>query len=873
MVHALCRLSSEMVTSSQSVSPSSRGVFSSFAIQRLADIAVVNVLRLQVFWDLLQEHFEWLVKESDNEAIRKASVDAASQTILSYLQKYRQPVVSPPLSPAVPLAPNGNRQRSTSTLERPSWLDESPSDQFWEMQPKVIAVLRAMRSSGKPDVAVGCLNLIFTVMQRAGQELVPASWRLILSILSSSSQTGAEVPIGFKSVVLVCSDFMPILDHDGLQALIACVGQFSQQTAIPDKTNTNLSAIQQTLSIADFCSSHPSHASPTHWNSLFVQLRDAASDARPEVRHSAMKTLFTALVTHGNGLPSPCWNTLFWDVLLKVLDNVHSAALAAEQQGLNQELQSQKGLIMHHSRNTAAKQWYETRCTVLDGVSRLIRVFYPVISTCVTRFSEVLNRMAVHLANASLHSTEEVATVGLKSLQFLLVDISNTAKEEHAVMLWEVAWSTWERIADTSGDGSPLITVVMSTLAEGLADLCGMAYQQNNIRLREYMEKQGDKVLALLEKLMKSKAAYDTVAFPSKLQQSVLKCIKVQPVPTNDIILKTRLVALLCSFLPSSDLLRSCSADPESIPKLLVHGEAQMCERVLGILRDVFCSTDLQDDVKRNTFDTIVRAVGSILLTRHFMPRKYEMWKIAVEVMPSIFQAALDTFKTEDLATEAMWQKIVAMLKGYLLIDAVQAAPPSQAYAEHPQQDHAEGCDMEVLSFVNTVLLPCTVRHKVANVQQEIIESICWCSRQQTKRLLSETAMQIMFGMCEADGDVGIQIGRAAMPVVALRCKEILKLYLTDYKSQGRCPLPQHRHDEVLSVFGRLARSEFPPVLFDTMRDPPSLRTTCPAAYGPRGLSVRLFPVLTEFVTCHDEELTEALRTVLRLVSSELGLA
>eukprot|EP01059_Diplonema_ambulator_P028496 TRINITY_DN472_c0_g1_i1.p1 TRINITY_DN472_c0_g1~~TRINITY_DN472_c0_g1_i1.p1 ORF type:complete len:1473 (+),score=448.75 TRINITY_DN472_c0_g1_i1:52-4470(+) len=872
MVSALCKLSAEVALQQQSAtSPSSRGQVPTFALQRLAEIAVANVLRLQVFWEVLHDHLEWLVKQSENEQLRKAAVETASQTVLSYLYKYRQPLMSPPVSPATPLN-TGNRSRSSSTLERiPTWLDEPPSDKFWEMQPKVVAVLRDMRSSGRSDVAVGCLNLIFTVMQRAGQDLVPTSWRLILSMLSSSSQTAGEVPIGFKSVVLVCSDFMPILDHDGLQALIQCVGQFSQQIAIPDKTNTNLSAIQQTLSIADFCSSHPTHASPTHWNSLFVQLRDAASDSRPEVRHSAMKTLFTALVTHGNGLPSPCWNTLFWDVLLKILDNVHSAALTAEQQGLNQELQSQKGLIMHHSRNTAAKQWYETRCTVLDGVARLIRVFYSIISKCVSRFAEVLNRMAVHLANASLHSTEEVANVGLRSLQYLLVEISNAAADqvEHPAMLWEVAMGTWERLTDTS-EATSLSTAVLTTLAEGLADLCNQAYGQSNEKLKYHLEVHTKRVLTLLDKLMKSKAASDTMSFPSKMQLSIIRCVDVAPVPKDSIELKAQLLVLLCSFLPSPHLIKTCASDPDSVPKQLVRGEAQLCERVLVILNKVYCSSETQNAVKMQSFDIVLQTFGAILLSRHFMPLKYEMWRKAVEVMPTLFDSALRTFKANDKGTAVMWKNVVAMLKGYLTYGT------SQEGAQTPENpsDPTDECDVAVLGLVHEVLMPFTVHHEAKEAQQELMGLVDWCCKQRCKRTLSDTAMKILFKMCEGceASDVKTQIGCAAMPVVASQCRGILTQYLADSRLQNRTPLPKHRHDEVLAVFNRLASTEFTPVLFTTMQDPPTLRTTCPAAYGPRGLSVRLLPILTEFVTCNDEQLTKALQAVLYVVTSELGL-
>ena len=64
------------------------------------------------------------------------------------------------------------------------------------------------------------------------------------------------------------------------------------------------------------------------------------------------------------------------------------------------------------------------------------------------------------------------------------------------------------------------------------------------------------------------------------------------------------------------------------------------------------------------------------------------------------------------------------------------------------------------------------------------------------------------------------------------------------------------------------------PALFDGItEDPPDLRRTCPAAFGKRGLAVRLFPVLIQFVTVNDTTIKQALQVVLQLVSTELGLA
>ena len=530
MVNALCQLSVESVAASQPVSPSlqTRYTCSTFGLQRLSDIAVTNIDRLHLFWQVIHDHVAWLVKDAQNDTLRKCAVETASAIILAYLKRYRTAAgpLPPPAEGSAGVSATGLPERQLSQTSNPPLAPPAASEKFLQLQPRVIEILRVMKGTDKVDVRIGCLNLIFTVIERAGQELVPESWRLVLGMLATSSRSSAEVTIGFKSVELVYSDFMPIMDHDGLQALIVCVGQYAQQTAVPDRTNTNLSAIQQgLLSIADFCSSLPPQSSGAHWSALFIQLRDVASDSRPEVRHSSMKTLFNALVTHGSALPAACWSTLFWDVLLKVLDSVHSAALAAEQVGEEgagaaaPSTAAQKGFIIHHSRNTPAKQWYETRCTVLDGVVRIVKIFYPVTRVSVSHFTDALTRLSVHLANACTHHTDEVAVTGLRGLHDLLVDIcaaEPVAGSRDAAVLWEHSWTTWEQIAEAAaaaqassspprtGRGQPQAasTVVLTTMVEGLAELYTLSAQEGKDTLRGHVQQGARRILPLLGKVL-----------------------------------------------------------------------------------------------------------------------------------------------------------------------------------------------------------------------------------------------------------------------------------------------------------------------------------------------------------------------------------
>eukprot|EP00755_Sulcionema_specki_P020306 Sspe_Gene.12461::Locus_4248_Transcript_1_1_Confidence_1.000_Length_4733::g.12461::m.12461 len=897
MINALCSLSAEAVTAdpgSPSSSPQSKtqhhGSAATFGLQRLADVATTNVLRLQLFWSIYAAHLPFVVAEAQDEAIRKACVDTLSQVVLTYLQRYKQ-FKSQGNSPKETAGPPPTRPRSNSAARpQPTWLDEPPPEELWQLQPQTIDVIRALRVPERGDVRVGTLNLIHSIIQRAGHELVPTSWKYVLAILSASSQMPNEVSTGFKSAVLICSDFMSVLDHGSLQGLIGCVGHFAQQTAVPDRTNTNLSAIQLTLSIADYCSSHLTKVSTTHWNSLFVQLRDAAGDPRPEVRHSAMKTLFTALVTHGNGIPQPCWNTLFWDVLLRVLDSVHSAALAAEQQQQQQQSsgdqQSKRGLIMHHSRNTTAKQYHETICIALDGVTRIVRVFFVTISNYVTKLPEVLKRLSVHLANACQHSSEEVATVGLKSLQLLLLDVSTTKKDnvkEEAAILWDQAWATWERIgdkcsSDVKGD-SRCIPGVLTTMVEGIAELYEKGTSEPGLHC--FTADSFKRLLPLLDKVMRS--PIETLTHPSKLQIAVLNCIQSQPPFTNPALWEMT-IQQLCGYLPQYQYVEAaCIDETEKATKdLIQQGHVSLCERVLTVLQLCFCNDKMPQQTRKVLFPTVVKAMTPVLLTRYITAsKKFELWRTGIPVLCSMVESSVQCIAAggDSPESKAMWDAIVSLSRTYFTFNTKGVDKEADfngsfsVMSTGSQYKEQEEGDVTILNIIRDLLRPSIVGGEAWKATRDLLDVIEYCARQRHRRALADAGMKGLFDLCNVDEEdvVGLAVGRVAMPLVVTRCKEVLCQYLVDDRASGRCPLPRYRHDEVVCILRRLVSSELAPVLFEGMGDPPRLRETCPAAFRRRGLVVRLFPVLVEFVTCRDDSLKGALTSILRTVAQELG--
>lgn len=93
------------------------------------------------------------------------------------------------------------------------------------------------------------------------------------------------------------------------------------------------------------------------WMCLYARLGDLCVDPRPAVRKSASQTLFSTISAHGVLLHQPTWQAVLWQVLFPLLDKVRSLSSSAS----SEKVDTGGNILIHHSRNTAQKQWAETQ--------------------------------------------------------------------------------------------------------------------------------------------------------------------------------------------------------------------------------------------------------------------------------------------------------------------------------------------------------------------------------------------------------------------------------------------------------------------------------------------------------------------------------
>ena len=201
------------------------------------------------------------------------------------------------------------------------------------------------------------------------------------------------------------------------------------------------------------------------WMCLFSRLGELCLDPRPATRKSAGQTLFSTIAAHGSLLAVPTWQAVLWQVLFPLLDRVgiESGLASTERAGTE--------LLIHHSRNTAAKQWAETQVLTISGVARVFVTKRSLLHS-LGDFPKAWRLLLDHVQRLALQQTQEVALAALKAFHEMVVSGGSEAGDSTAGGRWAAAWWAWLAIAQ--GSSLPLEPGMEDTAAPGQAFLTAL---------------------------------------------------------------------------------------------------------------------------------------------------------------------------------------------------------------------------------------------------------------------------------------------------------------------------------------------------------------------------------------------------------------
>ncbi|KAJ1536482.1 hypothetical protein HK096_010411, partial [Nowakowskiella sp. JEL0078] len=297
------------------------------------------------------------------------------------------------------------------------------------------------------------------------------------------SKASQIIRVAMKCVELVCTDFLSLLTPKILSQCVDTLSYFGSQI---EDLNISLAAVGLLWTVSDFVLTKRSGLKDDQvkeidveqipaiqemdklWMIILDSLSQLCSDLRPEVRNSANQTLFRTIGINGRLLTIEAWDECIWNVLFPLLERVKvssdrtdgtSSKISVDPQTPSKRVSFTGSLPIHHSRNTASKQWDETKVLTLSGVAKCFIDFLPVLITLEGRFNRAWALFLEYVKEWCLNGSTEVSVAALKAMRVLVrfhVDASDSTGttrislpekyNDQVIELWRIAWDVWEAI-------------------------------------------------------------------------------------------------------------------------------------------------------------------------------------------------------------------------------------------------------------------------------------------------------------------------------------------------------------------------------------------------------------------------------------------
>ncbi|XP_049330400.1 protein MON2 homolog isoform X3 [Astyanax mexicanus] len=454
LINALCSLSMEAMEMAYGNNKEP----SLFAVAKLLETGLVNMDRIEILWRPLTAHL-LEVCQHPNARMREWGAEAVTSLIKAGLA-YKH---DPPLS---------ENQRLQLLLLNP---------------------LKELSNILHADIRQKQLECVLQILQSQGDSLGPG-WPLVLGVIGAirNDQGESLIRTAFQCLQLVVTDFLPTMPCTCLQIVVEVAGSFGLQN---QELNISLTSIGLLWNISDYFFqrgeiiteelekeeavllkqarekgeplNRPFHPAPPFdclWLCLYAKLGELCVDPRPAVRKSAGQTMFSTIAAHGTLLQQPTWHIVVWKVLFHLLDCVRRSSTTADKE----KIESGGGnILIHHSRDTAEKQWAETWVLTLAGVARIFNTRRYLLQQ-LGDFFKAWEVLLDHIQSAALSKNNEVSLAALKSFQEILqlvTPVKDTDKPD-ALGAMDISSVLMDPLT-ASGPGRPLPR--SDSLAERLA--------------------------------------------------------------------------------------------------------------------------------------------------------------------------------------------------------------------------------------------------------------------------------------------------------------------------------------------------------------------------------------------------------------------
>ncbi|CAN6858526.1 unnamed protein product [Brassica oleracea] len=933
LLSALHMLSHQSMTeTSGSVSSaSSKQIGSiSFSVDRMISILVNNLHRVEPLWDQVVGHFLELAEHS-NQNLRNMALDALDQSICAVL---------------------GSEQFGDATLDV-----ESKSIELKSVECAVLSSLRALYfSAQKSDVRVGSLKILLHVLERCGEKLY-YSWPGILEMLRSVADALEKdvATLGFQSLRVIMSDGLPTLPEDCLHVCIDVTGAYSAQKT---DLNISLTAIGLLWTLTDFVAKGLHHGSLMEKESglntvdttpqqtivegvedsnkpdyeariqvvnhekllflVFSLIQKLVDDERPEVRNSAVRTFFQILGSHGNKLSKSMWEDCLWNYIFPMLDGAsHKAATSSKDEWQGKEIGTRGGkavhMLIHHSRNTAQKQWDETFVLVLGGIARLFRSYFPLLES-LPNFWSGWESLLAFVKNSIFNGSKEVSLAAINCLQTAVVShcVKGNLQLRYLNSVMDVYELVFQKSSSYTGDTA---SKVKQEILHGLGELYVQSLKMFDDKM--YMQLLGIIDLAIKQAIISSETFETEFGHVPPVLRHVLEILPSLGPPEH---LSSMWLILLREFLHYLPRVDSALANEEGETQQSTIGHRassevserkadsssdkttpttritsnMFAEKLIPALVELLLRAPAAE--KYIMFPEVIQNLRRCMMTRRDNPDG-SLWKVAAEGFNrllvedvKICSVGGDTdLKINKPARIRIWKEIGDVYEIFLVGYCGRALssnslPPAALKAN-------ETLEMALVDGLGDIVLKSTVdaprevlerlvltldrcASRTCSLPIETVELMpSHCSRFSLKCLQKLFSLSSFSSETENWHTTRAEVSRISIITLMERCEFILSRLLIDENNLDNRPIPTARLEEIIFALQELDRLTIHPEAASVLPLQPYLKTILrDDNRDTRAHLLVLFPSLCEIVLSRETRVRELVQVLLRAVATELGL-
>ncbi|TYH46050.1 hypothetical protein ES332_D11G308900v1 [Gossypium tomentosum] len=964
LLSALCQLSHQcMLDTSSGFGPSTSQKIGSinFSVERMISILVNNLHRVLPLWDQVVGHFLELADNS-NQHLRNMALDALDQSICAVLG-------------------SENEDHALSRSDDNSQDLESNETELRLLESAVISPLRVLFSSSQSiDVRAGSLKILLHVLERCGEKL-RYCWPDILELLRSVADASEKdlVTLGFQSLRVIMNDGLSSIPPDYHNVCIDVTGAYGAQKT---ELNISLTAIgllwtttdfivkglshesaeeketeimevisvsnkmdgqngeEQTDNISVDMNSHSPSANMVDRDKLIVSvfslLQKLGADERPEVRNSAIRTLFQILGGHGQKLSESMWEDCLWNYVFPTLDRVsHMAATSSKDEWQGKELGIRGGkavhMLIHHSRNTAQKQWDETLVLVFSGIARLLRSFFPFLRS-LNNFWSGWESLLLFVKNSIFNCSKEVSLAAINCLQTTV--LGHCSKGNFPTPYLVSVLDVYEVFLQKSPNynGSTTIKAKQEVLL-GLGEL----YVQAQRMFDDQMYKRLLAIIGLAIKQTVTKSD-NCEAEPGHVPHLLRTVLEVLPMLRPAEHLSSMWLILLrelLQYLPGQDSppqgeeeeagevstsdhipdvnvkmkcetpndTASASVQKAELPSPTSSSAQEatvnipsylLAEKLIPVLVDLILQAPAVE--KYIIFPEVIHSLGRSMTTRRDNPDD-SLWRLAVKgfnrmLVGDISETTVDSGPDSKFSKPArlrIWKKVADVYEIFLVGYCGRALPSNSLSPATLKDD--ESLEMTIVDILGEQILKSPIDAPI-EILQRLVSTLDRCASRtyslpvETVELMplhcsrfSLKCLQTLFSLSSFSDEEGnwsltrSEVSKLVIMVLMMRCECILNRFLADEKDVGDRPLPTVRLEEVIFVLQELARLVIHSDTASVLPLNPHLRSTlAEGSSGKQPHLLVLFPSLSELVVSREGRVRELVKDLLKLIAKELTL-